>query len=435
MVAGLRALDRKLLRDLWHLRGQMTAVAVVVACGIAVVVTTRTAYTSLLESRDEYYQERHFADVFAHLKRAPNATAALLAAIPGVAAVEPRVEMEVTLDVPGLAEPAVGRLVSVPERGRPGLNDLHLRQGRWIEPGQAAEVIASEAFATANHLSAGDSLGAIINGRWQRLHVVGIGISPEYVYEIGEGQLFPDSRRFGVLWVGREALAAAFDLTGAFNDVSMKLAPGAVEADVIAATNRILAPYGGLDAIGRNDQVSARFINDEIAQNRTSGTIIPGIFLGVAAFLLNVVLTRLVATEREQIGALKAFGYPNATIGMHYLKLALAALSIGVAAGAALGVWAAAAVNGIYAEYYRFPRFVFRLDWTALAIAIAVTGVAAVVGAAGAVRRAVMLPPAEAMRPEAPVRFRRTILDRIGLVRWLSPPARSIASRWVRFRP
>ena len=427
MVARLRVLDRKLLRDLWHLRGQVAAIGAVVACGVAVVVTTRTSYTSLLASRAAYYERYRFGDVFAHLKRAPEGVAARLAAIPGVAAVATRVVTEVTLDVPRLAEPATGRLVSLPERGQPLLNGVHLRRGRWIEPGRADEVIASEAFADANRLALGVTLGAVINGRWQRLRVVGVGISPEYVYEVGEGQLFPDSRRFGVLWMSREALGPAFDMVGAFNNVTLALAPGAVEADVIARVSHVLERYGGLEAYGRREQVSARFLSDEIAQNRVSGTVVPGIFLGMAAFLLNVVLTRLVGTEREQIAVLKAFGYSNGAVGWHYLKLALAALALGALAGIALGLWFAAVVNAEYAAFYRFPTFVVRLDWTALALALLVAFAAAIAGAAGAVRRVVRLAPAVAMQPEPPARFRPGPLERLGLHRMLSPSGRAIA--------
>jgi putative ABC transport system permease protein len=427
VVARLRMLDRKLVRDLWHLRGQMTAIATVVACGVAVVMTTRTSYTSLLASRASYYRDERFADLFASLKRAPESLRGELAAIPGVAAVETRVVMPVTLDVPGLADPATGRLVSIPEQRRPMLNDLHLRRGRWPEPGRRDEVIASEAFAEANRLPVGAELGAVINGRWQRLRVVGIAISPEYVYEIGEGGFFPDNRRFGVLWMSREAMGPAFDMLDAFNDASFALVPGASEADVIARADALLERYGGLGAYGRSDQVSARFLNDEIGQNRVSGTVIPAIFLGVAAFLLNVVLARLVNTEREQIGVLKAFGFTDWAVGFHYLKLALAATLLGAIAGAALGLWLAARVNANYAEYYRFPSFLFRVDLTAVAIALGTTLAAAVLGAAGAVRRVVRLPPAAAMQPEPPGRFRAGLLARLGLERRLRAPGRIIA--------
>lgn len=423
------ALDRKLVRDVWHLRAQLGAIGIVVACGVATVVTTRTAYTSLLESRAAYYERYRFADVFVHLKRAPASLAGKLAALPGVATVETRIVNGLTIDVPGLAEPATGLLVSVPERGRPALNDLHLRHGRWLEPppGRRDEVLVSEAFAAANGLAVGDSLGAVLNGRWQRLRIAGIAISPEYVYEIGERSLFPDNRRFGVLWMRRDAAAAAFDMTGAFNDASLQLEPGAALPDVLSRIDRLLEPFGGLGAYGREEQVSARFLNDEIAQNRVSGTAVPAIFLGIAAFLLSIVLGRLVTTEREQIAVLKAFGYGNWTVGWHYLKFALVALLAGTAAGLALGLRFATLTIARYAQFYRFPEFVFRLDWTALGLAVVVTLVAAVLAALGAVRRAVRLAPAAAMQAEPPARFRSGVFERMRFDRVFRVPGRLVA--------
>ena len=422
----MRALDRKLLRDLWHMRGQAVAIALVVACGVATVVTSRVGYESLRESQAGYYAAYRFADVFAALERAPESLRAALAAIPGVAAVETRIVAQVTLDVPGLAEAATGRLVSIPAIRVPILNDVHLRRGRWIEPGRPDEVIASEAFADANRLEVGDRLGAVLRGRWQSLHIVGIGISPEYVYEIQGTNLFPDNKRFGVLWMSRDALGPAFDLDGAFNDVSLQLAPGSRELDVIDRADRLLDRYGGLGAYGRKDQISHSFLSDEIRQNRVFGTIMPAIFLGVAAFLLHIVLARLVATQREQIAVLKAFGYSSLDVGMHYLELALVCVLAGSLLGAVLGLWWASEINRMYGEFYRFPLLRYAPGATVVAIGVGVSAAAAFAGALSAVRRVVALPPAEAMRPEPPASFRAGGLERTRLMRLLPASLRMI---------
>ena len=255
-------LHRKLARDLLHIRGQVIAIALVIACGVAAFVTMRAMYRSLLRSQADYYARYRFADVFDEVKRAPDWVAERIREIPGVARAEPRVVMDVTLNVPGLKEPAVGRLISIPAVRSGGLNALFLRQGRYTDPHAANEVIASEAFASANHLQVGSRLQAIIHGRWQELTVVGIALSPEYIYEIrGGGSLFPDNRRFGVLWMSSDALQAALDMKGAFNSITVSLRPHANEAEVIAAMDRILDRYGSLGAYGRSDQISHRFIS------------------------------------------------------------------------------------------------------------------------------------------------------------------------------
>jgi putative ABC transport system permease protein len=422
----MKSIDRKLLRDLMHMRGQMIAVALVVACGIATYVAMVSVYDSLQATRAAYYDRYRFADVFANTKRAPESIIHQIEAIDGVAAVSARVVTEVTLDVPGLDDPAIGRIVSIPEHHMPMLNDLYLRRGRYIEPGRGDQAIISEAFAEANGLVPGDSLGAIINGRWKQLRVVGIGLTPEYIYEAHPSSIFPDNRRFGILWMSHDALAAAFDMEGAFNDITLRLTHGAREQDVIARLDDLLEQYGSLGAYGRSENVSFRFLNDELTQLQANALFVPVIFLGVAAFLLNMVLSRLVATQRDQVAVLKAFGYSNAAIGIHFLKFSLSAVLVGAVIGTLGGMYLGSALTGVYTKYYRFPFLNYIAGWQVVAQAIFISGTASVIGALSAVRRSVSLPPAEAMRPEPPARFKPGIVERIGLGRLFSTSVRMI---------
>jgi putative ABC transport system permease protein len=348
--------------------------------------------------------------------------------------VRTRVVADVTLDVKGLAEPASGRLISVPERRTSILNDLHLIRGRWIgdEPG---EVIASRAFSQANRLNPGDEIPAVLNGRWHRLRIVGIAQSPEYIYEIrGLGDIFPDARRFGVFWMGERALNAAYGMEGAFNDVSVALGRGAVPADVIDALDRLLGPYGSTGAYPRADQLSHQFVTSEIQETDVSSVLLPSVFLGVTAFLLHLVLARLVATQREQIAVLKAFGYGNGAIAFHYFLMALGPILVGAVAGTALGLWLADGLAGVYARFYQFPSAPFRPDWGVVSAAFGVSAGAALLGAGSSVARAVRLPPAEAMRPPAPDRFGTGVLERFGMERRVPPAVRMIL-RNVERRP
>src|SRR6266567_296985 len=315
----IRALDRKLLRDVWEMKGQTIAICLVIGCGVATFVMSLTTIRSLSVTQSTYYERYHFADVFSHVKRAPRTLEARLAEVPGVARVQTRIVADVTLDVPGLAEPAVGRLVSLPDSGEPVLNRLYLRSGRMVKPG--------------------DRLQAVLNGRKQQLTIVGVVLSPEYVFQIRAGDLVPDTKRFGVFWMGETDLGAAFDMQGAFNDIALSLMPGASEEEVLLRLNRLTAPYGGDGAYGRYEQVSNRYLTDEIKQLKAQGVIAPVLFLSVAAFLLNVVLSRLISTQREQIAALKAFGYTHWEVGLHYLKLVLVIVVVGVGLGAGVGAW------------------------------------------------------------------------------------------------
>jgi putative ABC transport system permease protein len=364
--------------------------------------------------------------VFASLKRAPLRVAADIAAIPGVSAMETRVVATVTLDLEQLDEPATGRLVSIPADRRPQVNDLFLRKGRWIEPGRADEVLASENFVSAHGLEPGDRVPAIVNGRLRRLTIVGVALSPEYVYNIKPGELVPDDERFGIFWMDERALAAAYDMEGGFNDVVLTLAPEASSEEAISRLDRVLEPYGGLGAIPRALQFSHWTLENELRQLQTFGFMLPMIFLLVAAFILNVALVRALALQRPQIAALKALGYDDLALGWHYLKWALVIGGVGVLLGFAGGAWLGSSLIGLYNQYFRFPVLLYGIAPGVVVGATLMTLLAAGAGAVTAVRRAVRVPPAEAMRPEAPAQYRRTIVETPFVARHLGTAGRMV---------
>ena len=431
----MRALDLKLLRDLWHLRGQVLAIAAVIMGGVATLVMSLSTYDSLVTTRDRFYREYRFAEVFANLKRAPEPVAERLRAIPGVAHLETRVIAGVKLEVENFTDPITGLLLSVPDSGAPLLNTLYLKRGRMAQPYSTDEVVLSDTFADAHQLQPGNKLAAIINGKRKLLTIVGVAVSPEYVYQIAPGSMFPDFKRYGVLWMGRHALAAAYGVAGAFNNVTLTLNQGTQLQDVIDRADAILGPYGGTGAYARKDQFSNRFLSEELKQLQTTATIFPAIFLGVAAFLLNVVVSRLIALQREQIATLKAFGYTYFAIGWHYVKLVLLMVVFGVAGGVALGAWFGQGLSNVYMETtFRFPYLDYRIDAKVVLISLTITLAAAISGTLFSVARAVRLSPAEGMRPEMPANYRTTLLERIGLQRWFGAPTRMIL-RHIERRP
>jgi putative ABC transport system permease protein len=429
----MNALNRKLLRDLWRLRGQVLAIAMVVASGVAVLVMSLTTLSSLQETAATYYERYRFADVFASVTRAPEHLAARIADIPGVQHVETRISKLATLDIAGFGEPVIGQLVSIPERGESVLNRLALLAGRRVQPNHPDEVVLSEPFAEAHRLDTGSQLHAIINGKRRQLTVVGIALSPEYVYAIGPGALMPDNRRFGVLWMGREALEAAYDLDGAFNDVTLSLLHGTRPEAVIQPMDQLLARYGGIGAIARADQLSNWFLINEIDQLETLARILPTIFLVVAAFLTNMVLARIIAMERSEIGLMKAFGYRNTEIAWHYARLVMAITAVGIVLGWLVGAWFGKVSTGLYAEFYRFPLLIYAPQPSTFAIGALVSLGAALAGTFGSLRRAAMLPPAETMRPPAPTLYRRTRLSTSRIATWLDQPTRIILRQIVRW--
>jgi putative ABC transport system permease protein len=430
----LSPLDRKLFRDLGRMKGQMIAVSLVMACGLAMMIMTRSLIYTLESTREAYYERNGMADVFATLKRAPMAMASRIAELPGVASVEPRVVVDVTLDLPWLVEPATGHIVSLPEDKPQSLNKLFIRLGRLPRPDERRGVVVGEAFAKANQLQPGDSFSAIINGRRDTLFITGIGLSPEFVFEARAGETLPDNKRFGVIWMNYRAVAVAYNMDGAFNDICVDLSPGAPAAPVMADMDRILAPYGAAGAFMRKDQASASRLNDELRVLHALSFAYPVIFLSVAAFMVNAVLARLVRLQREQIAQLKAQGYSSWQVGIHFLKFVIAIVVLGTILGGIAGRWMGGGLVNLYTIFFRFPSLEFHMDYSALGLALAVSAGASTIGVFSVVRQAVKLPPAEAMRPEPPADFKPSLLERAGLTKWFGPGFR-MALRNIERKP
>lgn len=399
-------LERKLRRDLWRLKGQVGTIALVLACGIMAMVMLRSAYGSLLGARDEYYARYRFGDVFSHLERAPASVAHRLEALPGVALVYPRIVEDVMVPIADEPDPVTGTLISLPDTGEPPLGQLYLRSGRMPMTG-TDEAVVLEQFAEAHHLVAGDSLPVVIEGRLRTIHLVGVALSPEYVLASRMGGLV-DKRRFVVLWMPKKSIEAAFKMEGAFNDVVLQLEPHADTAGVLDAVDRVLTRYGGTHAVARDRQMSNYMLTNELSILRTLALVVPAIFLAVAAFLVNVVISRLIFLERQQIAVLKALGFGNRRIGVHYLGLVALIVAIGSVVGIVMGIQTGRWMTALYAEFYKFPRYHHHVAPGLLIGTLAIGLGAAVTGALGAVRRVVRMPPAQAMRPPAPLTYRRS---------------------------
>lgn len=422
----MKALDKKLWRDLWHMRGQVLAIALVVMCGVGTYIMFLSTLEALRATQANYYREYRFADAFVSLKRAPESLRQRLQEIPGIDRVETRVVAPIRLEMPGFPEPVTALMVSLPDDGQQALNALYLREGRLPAPGRGDEVVVSTPFAQAHKLKPGDRFTATLNGRRQPLTLVGTALSPEFVQQLRPGAAFPDYKRYGVMWMGRQALGRAYDLEGAFNDAAFSLLRGADAQSAIDRIDDLLMPYGGLGAYARKDQRSHRFLSEEFQQLGTLASLFPGMFMGIAAFLLNVVISRQVAMQREQIATLKAFGYSNADVLGHYLKLVAMIAVLGIAGGTALGLWLGKLLSALYMEFYHFPYLIFALHPATFAEAAAATLLAAGAGTLFAVWRAAALRPAQAMRPEPPARYRESVVEQLGLKRWLSQPTRMI---------
>lgn len=426
------ALDRKLGRDLWRIKGQAAAIALVIAAGVMSLVTMTGLVSTLEETRSAYYDRYRLAEVFVPAARAPGTVADRLADIPGVAVVETRVTGLGTLDLPDLTRPLPARFLSLPPSGQPALNAVVLTGGRMPDPTAESEALLLDGFAKARGIAPGDRLSVTLAGVKRQVRIVGRAMAPEFVFSTAPGEMVPDDGRFAVLWMGRAPLAAALDLDGAFNEALLTLARDADPRDVIGAVDRLMDPWGGQGAYGLADLPSNRFVTEEITGLRGSAVMVPPVFLAVAVFLLYVVIARMVQAEREQIGLLKAFGYTSAEVSAHYAKLVIVIAVLGALVGIALGAVSGRSMAGLYQQYYKFPFLVFRLEPATFALGIGVAVAAALAAAALVLRRLFALTPAVAMRPPAPADYSGLAGRAARLMAWLDQPARMVLRRVLR---
>jgi putative ABC transport system permease protein len=425
-------LDHKLLRDLWRMKGQAIAIGMVIAVGVGMLVMMTGLVTSLNETRAAYYERYRLAEVFAPVTRAPDRLAARLEAIEGVRSVEPRVTGGALIDLTDVDLPVQAQAVSLPDLRAPRLNDVFLTDGRMIDSDHTDEILLLQSFANAHGLRPGDHIQATMNGARRSFRIVGLAQAPEFLYTTAPGEMIPDDARFGVIWMSRSALSAAYDMEGAFNEALLSLSRGANEAAVLDAVDRILDPYGGTGAYPLDDQTSNRFVSEEISGLEAAATGVPPIFLAVAAFLLYIVINRMVQSEREEIGLMKAFGYTNSEVGGHYFKLVMAIAVGGALAGCLMGIAGGRALIQVYVAYFKFPFLVFQLDPASFVTGVSVSILSASVGGLMVLRSVFALTPAAAMRAPAPADYSRA--GRIGqfMNAWLDQPSRMVLRRITR---
>jgi putative ABC transport system permease protein len=418
----MRTLDRKLLRDIRRLWAQALAIALVIGGGVATMMFAVGSYRSLDETRTAYYERNRFADVFAVVTRAPKSLVDQVAEIPGVAAVEARIAKAALLDIPNYLEPATAQVISLPDIGEPKLNRLYMRLGRTPTPGRPDEVVVNDTFARAHGFEPGSRFSAILNGRKRELVIVGTALSPEFIYTVGPGDIMPDDRRFAIIWMSEKALAGAYNLEGAFSSISVKLLRNASEREVMTRLDALLDRYGGRAAYGRKDQTSHAWIDHELDMLSNMSRTLTPIFLLVSAFLVNLTLSRLVALEREQIGLMKALGYANGAVVLHYVKFVVVIVAVGVIIGSAVGTWLGVFITRFLGDYFHFPFLVFAKSPDLYVVAAVLSLAAALIGAIRALRDVVRLAPAVAMQPPAPPRFHKLLPASFSLDRIVSQP-------------
>ena len=417
----MSVLDRKLRRDLvasWASVLLLLAIVGIITVGVACFVSMLSCYFNLTAAKQRYYRQCRMADFWVDLKKAPLSELDALAGLPGVSSIRPRIGFFATVDLEHVTKPLNGQVLSLPDRRKPVINDIVLQRGGYFTDRRENEVIVNEAFAAYHKLKPGDWIRLLLNNRRQELFIVGTAISSEFLYLLQPGSLAPDSEHFGIFYLKRSYAEDVLDFDGAANQVVGRLDPETREApaELLAEAERLLSPYGVFSTTPLVDHVSNKFISQEIEGLWVFAVIMPSIFLAVAAMVLNVLLRRLAEQQRTVVGTLKALGYSDAQVSLHFLKFALTVGLIGGLTGCVAGYWLAEGMTIIYQEFYEFPDLVNRLYPGLFVIALGISLGCAVLGSLQGTRAVLRLSPAAAMRPKPPKKGGAILLERIG---WL----------------
>ncbi len=411
MVRG--ALNKRLIRHMIHIWGQALAIMAVVLLGTASYISMSSAHKNLLLSRDVYYQQYDFADFFISLERAPASMVYRLEDIPGVRAVRGRIVKDALVDIPGVDEPRNIRMISMPERNRAVLNGVHVLSGRYFDEGVTDQVVLSQDFALHNNLQPGDRINVTLDGRQHSLRISGLGMSPEYIYVVRNAQDFiPSPERFGIIWVPETFAEMALDMPGSRNDFVGSVEEPERLDEILSQAERLLDSYGVFVSVKREDQISHRFVTDQIKTRDALFTMIALLLMVVSAAVIMVLLGRMVHQDRTEIGLLKAFGYSNFAIAWYYIKFALVMSISGSVLGMLLGHWLSIQMVYLYVDFYQFPEVQVQIYPDVFLFITITAALFALLGALAAARRAVKTHPAEAMRPEAPRHGHRTLIER-----------------------
>jgi putative ABC transport system permease protein len=431
-------LHRKLLRELRDAAGMLSMIVCILAVGICCYVSMSSAHRNLTDAKRRYYAQARMADFSIELKKAPLSELAALGALPGVGEIRPRVQFYATVDLARAVRPLNGLVLSLPDRRQPIINDIVLRTGSYFTDRRQNEVIVNEAFARHHGIVPGQWIHLLLNNRRQELFVVGTAISCEFIYLVGPGTFTPDPEHFGVFYLKRTFAEEVFDFDGAANQVLGRLSVDTqATAEMHAGTKTppptrealrraemMLEDYGVLGTTPLADQPSNRYVSGEIEQLATFSVILPVIFLAVVVLVLNVLLTRLVENQRTVTGTLKAMGYSDARLFLHFLQIGLVVGLGGGLLGCGLGYWLSYYMVALYRTFYELPElhneFYPGIHLTGIAIGVVCSAIGCLRGSRAVLR----LQPAEAMRAKPPLQGKAILLERIG---WLW---RRLSSGW-----
>lgn len=435
----MRTLNRKLIRSIRGSCLLLLAISSIMAVGIACYVGLASGYKNLLTAKRDYYAQCRMADFTIELNKLPVPELRALEPVPGVAELRPRIKSYATVDLEEMPESVNGLVLSLPDEPAPIINNILIRRGEYFTDDRGNEVIVNESFAQQHNLAPGDAIHLTFNGQRRRLVVVGTAISSEFVYLVDRGSFNPDPEHFGAFYLKQSYLEEVLDFGGACNELLGMLAPASRDSvePILDELESRLDTYGVITTTPLADQPSNRFVTDDIYGLGIFATLLPSLFLGTAAIVLNVLMMRLVERERTTIGTLKGLGYDDWQLFWYYMRLGIVVAVFGGLLGCFGGYQLAQFLTRNFDRFFEFPKLLNQVNIDVYLTGVLIGLVCAVAGTLRGAYSVLRLDAAEAMRPKSPSIGQYIVLERFqSLWRSLSSATRmvlrGIFRNWVR---
>lgn len=392
----------------------LAAIVAIIAVGTACFSGMLGTFYNLDDAKASYYSRCRMADFWINLKKAPDSAVEQLNDIQGISEIRSRIVFPVVVDLENVVKPLSGQIISMPESMDPVINGFVMKRGSYFSRDRNDEVIVSEKFAKARNIVPGSFIHLVMNGEKKKMLVTGTAISSEFIYLTPPGSIVPDNEGYGIFWAKRKYIEDRFGFHGACNSIVGLLTP---EAKVnpgmtMERIRRKLNRYGVFSETLLKNQYSNLSLHSEMSGLKMQATVLPIIFMGVAALILNVVMLRMAEQQRTVIGTLKALGLNNRTILTHFFKFGLVVGLCGGAAGCVLGYFIASGMVVMYQQFFSFPHLVNQLYPGLMLFGVLISVAFAVGGSLRGVRAVIALSPAEAMHPSPPATMGKIMLER-----------------------
>ncbi len=407
----MKKLDKRLFRMIKTTKGQYIAVLAIIVTGIFVFTAVSNSAINLRDAIDEYYVEANFADVFIKGTGIPGNLEGKLLGDHEIKQVDARIVFDTKMITDKEDNNADVRVVSV-DKHENEISKLFIKSGK--RDLDEKSVIVIEQFASARGIKIGDSIQIKINGKPHKYNVSGIASSSEYVYMMqNEQALLPDPEGFGIVFIEENYLRKIYGSGGSFNEMLVKLNEGGNIEKTAEYLENSLDDYGVTRVIKKSDQLSNSMLSEEISGLEMMSKSIPVVFLVFAGIMLSTMLSRIVKKDRTSIGVLKALGFMNSEIVIHYLKYAASVGIIGGLAGSLIGTALSGMMTNYYLVFFNIPMLTVKVYYYRIFVSVLLSLMFCVAAGFWGVKGILRINPAEAMKPESPKQGRRIFIENI----------------------